>query len=43
MKTVLAILGGIVVILALLGILGVGHFTLLYGPDKMNCTYEDKK
>lgn len=38
MKTLLAWIGGVVVIFAILGSLDIGNFVLMYGPDKMVCT-----
>jgi hypothetical protein len=40
MKTLLAILGGFVLFLTVLGLLGVGNFVLMYSPDKITCTKE---
>ncbi len=38
MKTVLAIFGGFVLTLAILGSFNVGNFVLMYSPDKITCT-----
>ena len=35
MKTVFAVIGFFVSVLWLLGILGTGHFALIYSPDKI--------
>lgn len=40
MKTVLATVGLLVLILWTLGSLGVGNFVLIYGPDKLTCSKE---
>lgn len=40
MKTVLAFIGGLTVLLGLLGSLGVGNFAYIYSVDKINCTKE---
>ena len=37
MKTALAWVGGAVLVLALLGALGLGHFVLRYGPEPTTC------
>ena len=37
MKTILAIVGGSVLALALLGSLGIGHFRLSYGIAPVTC------
>lgn len=39
MKTALAIVGGIYVVLAVLGSLGIGNFFIYYGPDKPPSTW----
>jgi hypothetical protein len=38
MKTLLALIGAVVLVLSVLGMFGIGHFTLSYGPDKLTCT-----
>ena len=38
MKTMLAIFGGFVIVLSILGTIGIGNFVLIYGPDKITCT-----
>ena len=38
MKTVLAVFGGFVLFLAILGTLNFGNFVLMYSPDKITCT-----
>jgi hypothetical protein len=38
MKTMLAVVGGFVIFLAVLGTLNVGNFVLMYSPDKISCT-----
>jgi len=42
MKTMLAIFGGFVLFLSILGMFGVGNFVLMYGPDKIICVKESK-
>lgn len=37
MKTVLAIIGGCVLALFLLGAVGIGHFSLTYLPYRLEC------
>lgn len=37
MKTVLAIIGGAVVVLFLLAAVGIGHFSLTYLPYRLEC------
>ena len=37
MKTLLALIGAFVLALSVLGMFGIGHFTLSYGPDKLIC------
>lgn len=43
MKTFLAIIGGVVLSLWLMGIMGHGKFLLCYGPEGMVCTKEVRK
>lgn len=38
MKTALAIFGGVVFTLSVLGAVGVGHFYLYYGKELPRCT-----
>lgn len=38
MKTLLALVGAVVLALALAGALGIGHFRLIYSPDPVSCT-----
>lgn len=38
MKTILALIGAFVVLLATLGTFGIGNFVLMYSPDKISCT-----
>jgi hypothetical protein len=40
MKTVLAFIGGFVVILGILGTFGFGDFVLMYSPDRITCVKE---
>jgi hypothetical protein len=40
MKNFLAFVGGLTVILAVLGLFGVGNFVYVYGADKITCTKE---
>ncbi len=42
MKTVLAVFGGFVLLLAVLGMFNIGNFVLMYSPDKISCTKEHK-
>ena len=42
MKTILAIFGGFVLALSILGSVGVGNFVLIYSPDKITCEKESK-
>ena len=37
MKTVFAIVGAFTVALGILGAFGVGHFVMIYSPDKISC------
>ncbi len=37
MKTFLAVIGGFVLCLAILGMFNVGNFVLMYSPDKISC------
>lgn len=37
MKTALAIVGASVLVLGCAGALGIGHFVMIYGPDRMIC------
>jgi hypothetical protein len=39
-KTILSIVGGIVLTLALLGTFGIGHFRLYYGVHPFSCMKE---
>lgn len=39
-KTVLSVVGAIVLVLALLGTFGIGHFRLYYGAHPLSCTSE---
>jgi hypothetical protein len=43
MKTFLAVIGGFVLCLAILGSLNVGNFVLMYSPDKISCVKGDKE
>ncbi len=36
-KNIFALIGFVVTILAIAGSFGVGSFTLIYGPEKVNC------
>ena len=40
MKTALAMIGALTVILGLLGSFGVGNFVYIYSADKITCTKE---
>lgn len=40
MKNVLALIGGLTVLLGLLGSFGVGNFAYIYSADKITCTKE---
>jgi hypothetical protein len=42
MKTILAIFGGFVLTLSILGAFGVGNFVMIYSPNKINCEKEVK-
>jgi hypothetical protein len=42
MKTLLAIFGGFVLTLSILGAFGVGNFVMIYSPNKINCEKETK-
>ena len=42
MKTVLAAIGGLVLLLGILGSLGFGDFVMIYSPDKVTCTKEKR-
>jgi hypothetical protein len=42
MKTTLAWIGGLTLVLAFLGTIGVGNFVMLYGPNKIACVKEVK-
>jgi hypothetical protein len=37
MKTFLAVIGGLVLFLAVASMFGIGNFVLMYGPDKISC------
>lgn len=37
MKTIFAAIGTVVFVLWLLGAMGIGHFTLVYGPEHDVC------
>jgi hypothetical protein len=37
MKTMFAVVGGFVWFLALLGMLNIGNFVLMYSPDEISC------
>lgn len=39
-KTILSFIGGIVLALAVLGTLGIGHFRLYYGAHPLSCMAE---
>lgn len=41
MKTFLAFIGGLTVLLGLLGTFGVGNFVYIYSVDKITCTKEN--
>jgi hypothetical protein len=41
-KTVLAWIGGFGIFLAVLGMLGIGDFVVMYSPDKITCVKENK-
>jgi hypothetical protein len=41
MKTILAVVGGIVITLSILGAVGVGHFRLYYGAAQLTCAPGD--
>jgi hypothetical protein len=43
MKTVLAVIGGFVVILSVLGMLDIGHFAMVYSPDPISCVKGESK
>lgn len=43
MKTLLAIIGGFVLFLAVAGMFGIGNFVLMYGPDKISCVKGEKE
>lgn len=38
MKTMLAIVGGFVILLSVLGTIGIGNFVLMYSPEVITCT-----
>ncbi len=40
MKNILAVIGGFVVLLAVLGMFNIGNFVLMYSPDKISCVKE---
>jgi hypothetical protein len=40
MKNVLALVGGLVMLLAILGTFNIGNFVLMYSPDKISCVKE---
>ncbi len=42
MKTFLAVIGGFVLALAILGMFNVGNFVLMYSPDKISCVKEQQ-
>lgn len=42
MKTMFAVIGAFVLFLSMLGTFGVGHFVLMYSPDKITCMKEEK-
>ena len=42
MKTVLAFIGGYVLLLFVLGSFNIGNFVLMYSPDKITCTKENE-
>jgi hypothetical protein len=37
MKTFLAVIGGFVLCLGVMGSLGIGNFVLMYSPDEISC------
>lgn len=37
MKTMFALIGGFVSFLAVLGMLNIGNFVLMYSPDEVSC------
>jgi hypothetical protein len=37
MRTVLAVIGGFVILLAVIGMLNIGNFVMMYSPDKISC------
>jgi hypothetical protein len=42
MKTILAVVGGFVLALAILGTFNIGNFVLMYSPDKISCVKEQQ-
>ena len=42
MKTVLAFIGGYILLLFVLGMFNIGNFVLMYSPDKITCTKENE-
>jgi hypothetical protein len=38
MKTFLAVIGGFVLALSILGMLNIGNFVLMYSPHKITCS-----
>lgn len=40
MKTLLACIGGFVMLLGILGAFNIGNFVMIYSPDKITCTKE---
>jgi hypothetical protein len=41
-KTALAYIGGFGIFLAVLGMLGIGNFVVMYSPEKITCTKESE-
>lgn len=42
MKTMFAVVGAFILFLSLMGAFGVGNFVLMYSPDKITCTKDNK-
>ena len=42
LKTLFTIVGGFVTIFYILAVFNIGNFTMIYGPEKVNCIKESK-
>jgi|TARA_R110000782_G_scaffold135999_2_gene228432 hypothetical protein len=42
MKTMLSTVGAVTIVLWVLGVIGIGNFVFIYGPEKITCIKESK-